>query len=80
MIFVTQGHQKAIGLEIFLKSFLLLSKKEKELFILVVEKKTLTENLSLIRIPFLFTEKGVHLGSAFLKCSFIIVERWGETW
>ena len=45
MIYVTQGHERGIGLEIFLKSFLLLSKEEKEDVTLIVEEKDLDTNL-----------------------------------
>lgn len=46
MIYVTQGHESGIGLEIFLKSFLLLSREEKKLIRLVVDKQDLVKNLS----------------------------------
>jgi 4-hydroxythreonine-4-phosphate dehydrogenase len=46
MIYVTQGHEKGIGLEIFLKSFLLLSKEEKKDVTLVVEESDLSVNLT----------------------------------
>ena len=45
MIYVTQGHEKGIGLEIFLKSFLLLSKKEKNQVVLFADQKVLDQNL-----------------------------------
>ena len=45
MIYVTQGHESGIGLEIFLKSFLLLSKEEKKLIRLIVDKNDLIKNL-----------------------------------
>lgn len=45
MIYVTQGHERGIGLEIFLKSFLLLSAQEKKIVTLVVSEKDLTTNL-----------------------------------
>ena len=45
MIYVTQGHEKGIGLEIFLKSFLLLSPKEKSEVILVADSEVLDHNL-----------------------------------
>jgi 4-hydroxythreonine-4-phosphate dehydrogenase len=45
MIYVTQGHQVGIGLEIFLKSFLLLSREEKKSIRLVVNKLDLEQNL-----------------------------------
>jgi 4-hydroxythreonine-4-phosphate dehydrogenase len=46
MIYVTQGHEKGIGLEIFLKSFLLLSSHEKSQVVLVADSKVLDQNLS----------------------------------
>jgi 4-hydroxythreonine-4-phosphate dehydrogenase len=45
MIYVTQGHQVGIGLEIFLKSFLLLSREEKKIIRLVVNRLDLEQNL-----------------------------------
>ncbi len=50
MIYVTQGHERGIGLEIFLKSFLLLSKAEKEEVTLIVEEKDLDTNLSDLKL------------------------------
>ncbi|MBC7427699.1 MAG: 4-hydroxythreonine-4-phosphate dehydrogenase PdxA [Bacteriovorax sp.] len=50
MIYVTQGHERGIGLEIFLKSFLLLSKEEKEGVTLIVEEKDLDTNLSDLKL------------------------------
>ena len=45
MIYVTQGHEKGIGLEIFLKSFLLLSGEEKSQVVLVADRKVVEQNL-----------------------------------
>ena len=57
MIYVTQGHESGIGLEIFLKSYLLLSKDEKKLITLVVSKNDLTKNLKDLKLnPKLFTD------------------------
>ncbi|MDD4976154.1 MAG: 4-hydroxythreonine-4-phosphate dehydrogenase PdxA [Bacteriovorax sp.] len=50
MIYVTQGHESGIGLEIFLKSFLLLSKDEKNIIRLVVDKQDLAKNLSDLKL------------------------------
>ena len=44
MIYVTQGHESGIGLEIFLKSFLLLTLEEKKQIRLIVSKKDLSKN------------------------------------
>lgn len=45
MIYVTQGHESGIGLEIFLKSFLLLSSEEKKRLTLIVSQKDYYKNL-----------------------------------
>ena len=45
MIYVTQGHESGIGLEIFLKSFLLLSREEKKAIRLVVNLVDYNKNL-----------------------------------
>ena len=50
MIYVTQGHERGIGLEIFLKSFLLLSKEEKEGVTLIVNESELDTNLLDLRL------------------------------
>lgn len=47
MIYVTQGHEKGIGLEIFLKAFLMLGSEEKKNFTLIADKETLKETLKL---------------------------------
>lgn len=48
MIYVTSGHQKGIGLEIFLKSLLLISKESHRNFQLAVDENTYNENLALL--------------------------------
>lgn len=50
MIYVTQGHEKGIGLEIFLKSFLLLSKQKKTQVTLVADQNVLDQNLSDLKL------------------------------
>ena len=46
MIYVTEGHESGIGLEIFLKTYLLLSKEEKKLIKLIVKKADLEKNFN----------------------------------
>lgn len=50
MIYVTQGHEKGIGLEIFFKSFFLLSSSQKNLITLVVSQNTLDEYLKSMKL------------------------------
>ena len=48
MIFVSQGHQQSIGLEIFFKSFSLLNSRDRKLFHLVGDKFSIEETLNSI--------------------------------
>jgi 4-hydroxythreonine-4-phosphate dehydrogenase len=50
MIYVTQGHEKGIGLEVFLKSFLLLSEIEKAEVTLVTIEKDFLANLTVLKL------------------------------
>lgn len=50
MIYVTQGHEHSIALEIFLKSFAQLDKRQREHFTLVVNRKVLTHHLNLLKM------------------------------
>ena len=45
MIYVTQGHEKGIGLEIFFKSFLLLTSSQQKKVCLITTQKALEDNL-----------------------------------
>lgn len=56
MIFVTQGHEKAIGLEVFLRSFVLLGLSQQQEFTLIALKKTLSKNLDLLGYSYSFKE------------------------
>ncbi len=51
MIYVTQGHEKSIALEIFLKSYLLLSSEERERITLVRDTQNFEEQLKLLNFP-----------------------------
>jgi 4-hydroxythreonine-4-phosphate dehydrogenase len=52
MIYVTQGHEKSIGLEVFLKSFILLSNKSQKEFTLVSDQSVLEKNLHLLNYEY----------------------------
>ncbi len=51
MIFVTQGHERGIGLEIFFKSFLMLPLEEKKLIKLFVNKEHFETSLKDLNLP-----------------------------
>ncbi len=50
MIYVTQGHERGIGLEIFLKSFLLLTTQERKAITLVVDETDLNTNFKDLKL------------------------------
>ncbi len=67
MIYVSCGHEKGIGLEVFLKSFLLLNKKQQSLFKLFSNRKTLEENLKNLNLSFSINQNSCVFTSAELK-------------
>ncbi len=52
MIYITQGHESGIGLEIFLKSFLLLTSHQKNQITLIVNQQHLLNNISDLNLSF----------------------------
>jgi len=50
MIYVTEGHESGIGLEIFLKTFLLLSNAERKIIRLIVKKEDLHKNFADLKL------------------------------
>ena len=71
MIYITQGHENSISLEILIKSFILIPLKFQEKFCLVVFKSTLIKNLDFLKIKFKINENGILIGRSFLKCFFL---------
>jgi 4-hydroxythreonine-4-phosphate dehydrogenase len=52
MIYVSQGHQHSIGLEIFLKSWMSLSKSEQKEFTLVANKQSIINTLNSLKVNY----------------------------
>lgn len=71
MIYVSQGHERGVGLEIFLKSFLCLSKNHRSDFILVVNKIDLEQTLSTLKFNYTFSASILSFEGVNLACSFI---------
>ena len=70
MIYVTQGHEKGIGLEIFLKSFLLLNKNQQQQILLFVDPIDLKNNLNTLSLnPTLFKNLKLIKNKIFSKFS-----------
>ncbi len=85
MIYVTQGHEKGIGLEIFLKSWLMLSKPQRSLVTLVANEDDLKDNLKLSKMDqklfkelvvlYATKEKAPSSTSTLLKALEVITEK-----
>ncbi|MBF0363557.1 MAG: 4-hydroxythreonine-4-phosphate dehydrogenase PdxA [Oligoflexia bacterium] len=74
MIYVSQGHQLSIGLEIFIKSFLLLNQSQQSFFTLICFKKSLEQTLATLKIDFDFKHSNVYFlthKKISLKCVFL---------
>tara|TARA_Y100001954_G_scaffold219219_1_gene253130 strand:+ start:1454 stop:2389 length:936 start_codon:yes stop_codon:yes gene_type:complete len=71
MILVTQGHENSISIEVFLKSFLLLSPPEQKNILFFVFKESLEKTLNLLKLNYTFSNKSVLIGQSLLKCSFL---------
>jgi 4-hydroxythreonine-4-phosphate dehydrogenase len=67
MIYVTQGHEKGIGLEVFVKSFLQLSISDQKNFKLIGFRKSLEETLNLSKISFKFFHNHYQIGASKLQ-------------
>lgn len=66
-ILVTQGHEKSIGLEVFLKSFLLLSNRSQAQFVLYCYKDSLIETIKNLNLEYFIKDNSLFLNSAKLS-------------
>ncbi len=67
MIYVTQGHQLGIGIEVFLKSFSLLNSIQQKSFKLVVNRRTIEQNLKLLNFNYQILNDQIHFNSNILN-------------
>ena len=71
MIYITQGHEEAIGIEVFLKSFICLQTNQQKKFVLSCFKDTLINNLNKLKFSFEINDSLVRIGeSVSLQCIF----------
>jgi 4-hydroxythreonine-4-phosphate dehydrogenase len=66
-VYVTQGHEKGIGLEVFFKSCLMMKKSEVNFLKLIAFKKSVTETLNSLKLPFKITESGIDISGTFVE-------------
>lgn len=71
MIFVTQGHQKSIGPEIFFKALLQLPKNKWRYFNFIASKSVIEETLSTLKIDFSWNNQVLHLDGGQLGIVFL---------
>ena len=71
MIYVTQGHEKGVGVEIFLKAFLCLDNDFQSKFTLICSKFVLKENFDCLRIKYTIENNVVHYSNSKLNCIWI---------
>ncbi|MBK23812.1 MAG: hypothetical protein CME70_07395 [Halobacteriovorax sp.] len=68
---VSQGHERSISLEVFLKSFLTLNKTQQSKFCLHVFEEDLTRALASMQISFDIKKDCVFIVGSALKCNFL---------
>ncbi len=71
MIYVSQGHEKSIGIEIFIKSFILLNKKQANLFNFVCFKESIIETLDSLKIKYEIKDSVLSFSNSNLNCTFL---------
>lgn len=67
MIYVSQGHELGIGLEIFLKSFILLDSKSQDLFTLSTHKDSLISSLDSLSLDYKIKNNVLFLNNSKLR-------------
>ncbi|WP_372655468.1 4-hydroxythreonine-4-phosphate dehydrogenase PdxA [Halobacteriovorax sp.] len=67
MIYVTQGHELGIGIEVFLKSFSLLNSIQQKSFRLVANKDTVENNLKLLNFEYKIHNDKIYYNSNILN-------------
>lgn len=71
MIYVTSGYKNGIGLEVFIKSFLLINCNAQKIFILFSKKSTLKKTLSSLKIKYSFSKNELLISKVRLKIQFL---------
>ncbi len=71
MIYVTQGHEKSISIEVFLKSCLHLSNIDLEKIIFICKKSSLLKNLNDLNFKYIIEGNELNIYSKKIICSFI---------
>ena len=70
MIYVSQGHQEGVGLEIFFKSIICFNQRYIDEFILYANKESIRKTLKSINLDFNIQDQSIQICSKNLKCIF----------
>jgi 4-hydroxythreonine-4-phosphate dehydrogenase len=70
MIYISQGYEKGIGLEIFIKSWLTLPKIQQSQFILSCHIDHLQQNLEILNYDYSFKDDAIYINHQKLRCLF----------
>ncbi len=60
-VYITQGHEKGIGLEVFFKSCLMMTRDELSPLTLLAYKKTVSETLETLKLPFIIHNESIEI-------------------
>ena len=70
-VYVSQGHEKGIGLEVFLKAFLVMDIEDLAFIELIAFKKSVEETLTNLNLPFEVKEKNLVIGTRSLSVTWM---------
>ncbi len=79
MIYVTQGHERSISIEVFLKSCLHLSNKSLEKITFICNKASIASNLKDLNIKSRISEQTLSIYSKTINCHFVEDSKFQST-
>jgi len=78
-IYVTQGHQEGIGLEVFFKSCLFLTSKQLSTLNLLAYKKSVNETLITLKLHFILEDHCVDVSGIKIPVTWLLVENHSQS-
>lgn len=70
-VYITQGHEQGIGMEVFFKACLMMSSEDLSLLKLLAFKASVTKTLESLGIPFTLQEEAIILGGRQIQVSWL---------
>jgi len=78
-VYVTQGHEAGIGLEVFLKSCLTFSSDELTHLHLIAYKKSVLKTLESLKVPHTLETSGINVGGVFISATWLTNIKFSES-